>query len=723
MGHERYAPAVRSVDGILYGGDYNPEQWPEEVWEEDVALMKAAGVNLVTVGVFSWALIEPREGEFDFSRMDRILDLLARAGIKADLATGTAAQPAWATLAYADIAPADERGMRYSHGSRQTYCPNSPSYRRLSLRLVEAVAKRYANHEALALWHVNNEVACHIQSCTCDTCAARFREWLEARYGSLGRLNEAWGTAFWSQRYGDWDEIVPPRVSTTNLNPAARLDYRRFMSDSFLGIVRAEAGLLRSLSPGIPVTTNLMWTDGADWFGLRGHIDALAYDSYPDPSDRESWRWAAFMFDLTRGHLGGEPWLLMEQAPSQVNWRAVNAAKAPGTMRLWSAQALAHGSDSVLFFQWRASVRGSEQFHSAMLPHAGPSSRRHAEVKALGAELAILSGKDGRLPGLAGSRSRARVAILYSYDAWWFAQYRPFPTEGYDYQRLVRDWHEALSRLHVGVDIIPTDAALGDYELVLAPALVLADDGLLARLRAYVESGGVLATGLCAGLVDGEGRVREGGYGGDLAALCGVRIEEYDVEAACGGHGQSGAGTSATAQAGASAAGSGSAFTQVRLAGSLPAAPHSGTGARGAAGGDAHTWYDLLEAAPGTEVLATYGGEAWFSGFAAATRAAAGKGQAFWLGTRAEPDFLDAFLAQCLDAASVPALIEAGPGVEACLRRDADGSDFLFVLNHEGRNADARLGGAWALAHGPGARLDGAELELSPGAFAILTRK
>lgn len=710
MNQERFAPAVKAVDGFLYGGDYNPEQWPEAVWEEDVALMKEAGVNLVTVGVFSWALLEPREGEFDFSRMDRILDLLARAGIKADLATATAAQPAWASLAYHDIAPVDERGMRYSHGSRQTYCPNSPSYRRLSARLVERMAERYSRHPALALWHVNNEVACHIQACHCPSCAAGFRDWLKSRHATLDRLNEAWGTAFWSQRYSAWEEVFPPLVSTTNLNPAARLDYRRFMSDSFLGLVRAEAAILRRLSPGTPVTTNLMWTDGADWFGLRGAVDCLAYDSYPDPLDPASWRWASFMFDLTRGHSGGKPWLLMEQAPSQVNWRAVNASKEPGTMRRWSFQALAHGSDSVLFFQWRASVRGSEQFHSAMLPHAGPASRRHAEVKALGAELARLSRKDGSAPALAGSRARPRVAIVYSYDAWWFSQYRPFPTEAFDYQRLLRDWHESLSRLHVDVDFISPEDDLSPYGLVLAPALCLADDGLLARFRSFVEGGGSLVTGPASALVDGEGQVRQGGYGGDLAALCGLRIEEYDVEGLRAAPGLETDRTT-TAAAGADAA---------TMARARPMKLEPAVG--GLPSSAARTWFDLLETGPGTEVLARYAGERWFAGFAAATTRRLGSGSASWIGTRPEAAWLDAFFAARLAEAGIAAPVEAGPAVEASLRESASKS-FLFLTNHG--SAAERLflrEEGWKGLVTDGSVLEGSAMTLEAGATALLTR-
>jgi beta-galactosidase len=689
MQAERFSPTLSAVNGFLYGGDYNPEQWPESTWEEDVALMKRAGVNIVTLGVFSWALIEPQEGAFDFSRMDKVMDLLAASGIKVDLATATAAQPAWATLAYPDIAPVDDRGMRYSHGSRQTYCPNSPSYRRLADELVRKVAARYAKHPALALWHVNNEVACHLQVCTCPSCAARFREWLRSRYGSVDRLNEAWGTAFWSQRYSTWDEIVPPRVSTTNLNPAAKLDYRRFMSDSFLGVLRAESAILRELSPSTPITTNLMWTDGAEWFKLRGAVDCLAYDSYPDPFEPDSWRWASFMFDLTRGHLGGLPWLLMEQAPSHVNWRGINGAKEPGLMRLMSMQALAHGSDSALFFQWRASARGSEQFHSGMLPHAGPDSRVFREVESLGAELASLSRSDGSLPRLPGSVVKPRVALIYSYDSWWFSQYRPFPTEAFDYQRLVRDWYESLERLHVGVDIVSPEDPLDGYSLVLAPALILADQALIARLRDYVEKGGVLLAGPAAGIVDEEACVRAGGYGGDLAALCGLKIEEFDVEPA---------------------------DPRIRPLRVL-------SQAEPALAGPAHVWYDLAETLPGSEALALYSGDVWFEGRVAASRNRSGRGAAFWLGTRPEAEWLDAFLTSVLREARVESPISASASVESSCRVDGDGEEYLFMLNHGRDRERITLHEAgWALSRGEGS-LEGQSLFLSPLGTAILTRK
>ncbi|MEU7695816.1 beta-galactosidase, partial [Microbispora hainanensis] len=257
---------------LWYGGDYNPEQWPEEVWAEDVALMRRAGVNLVTVGVFSWSRLEPSEGRYTFGWLDRVLGLLADGGIRVGLAVPTASPPPWFSLAHPDALTVTRDGVRLTHGSRDTYCVSAPAYREASLRITRALGERYRDHPALAMWHVHNEYG---TPCHCDHAAAAFRAWLRERYGGLDALNDAWTTAFWSQHYSDWAQITPPRATQYLPNPAQALDFRRFVSDEMLAHFREQRDLLRELTPEVPVTTNYVlagWASGGPrgWGGRVG---------------------------------------------------------------------------------------------------------------------------------------------------------------------------------------------------------------------------------------------------------------------------------------------------------------------------------------------------------------------------------------------------------------------------------------------------------------------
>jgi len=380
---------VKKVPHVLYGGDYNPEQWPEEVWKEDVRLMQEAGVNLVSLGIFSWAKLEPRPGEYDFAWLDRIVDLLHEGGVMVDLATATASPPPWLAKLHPESLPVTKDGVTLYPGARQHYCPSSTAYRERAAELVRRVADRYEEHPALAMWHVNNEYGCHVAECYCDASAAHFREWLRERYGDLGELNEAWGTAFWSQRYSNWDEILPPRTAPTFTNPTQQLDFRRFSSDALLECFEMEKEILREATPDVPITTNFMgFFKPVDYWKWAEREDVVSHDLYPDPADPAAHVGAAMTYDLMRSLGGGEPWVLMEQTSVRVNWRERNVPKKPGQMRLWSYGAVARGADGIMFFQWRASRAGAEKFHSAMVPHVKPEdSRSWKEVRQLGGEL------------------------------------------------------------------------------------------------------------------------------------------------------------------------------------------------------------------------------------------------------------------------------------------------------------------------------------------------
>lgn len=342
---------INSFGGLIYGADYNPEQWPRETWREDALLMQEAGVNLVSLAIFSWAHLEPHPGAYDFAWLDEVIDLLHAHGVNVNLATATASPPPWLSLRYPDSRPVTADGIRLEVGGRQLYCPSHQGFRTHAQQLVKHIAQRYQNHPALKLWHVNNEYGCHIDQCFCALCAGEFRGWLQRKYGTLDALNAAWGTAFWSQRYGEWAEIQPPRRAPTYANPTQQLDWRRFSSDNILSLYRMEVAVLRGVTPHIPVTTNFLgFLPGLDYFKWAQEEDVVSLDAYPDPSGPTPHLEAGMTYDIMRSLRGGQRWILMEQATSAVNWRQRNALKRPGLMRLLNHQALAHGANGLMFF-------------------------------------------------------------------------------------------------------------------------------------------------------------------------------------------------------------------------------------------------------------------------------------------------------------------------------------------------------------------------------------
>lgn len=504
-----------------YGADYNPEQWPEEIWPEDVARMREAGVTMVSLGIFSWSRIQPREGEFDFEWLDRVIDLLHEGGIAVDLATATASPPPWATTAYPEMLPQDENGATYWPGSRQQFAPSSPVYRRLAGELVTAIAERYATHPGVVMWHVNNEYGCHLNADYSDAARDAFRRWLADRYGDVRSLNEAWGTDFWSQRYQSFDEVFPPRKAPYSRNPGQELDFRRFTSDMLLECYLMEREIIRSAGATQPITTNFMGAfKPADYAHWAEHMDVISDDCYPDPNDPESFRAAAFQRDLVRSLKPEVPWLLMEQATNALNWRPANAPKAPGQMAALSTQAVGRGADGILFFQWRQSRAGAEKFHSAMLPHAGTDTRTWREAVALGADLAAL-------PALPAGARDARVALVFDWENWWAVEASDHPQNGLDYLAVIQRWYRALHRRHVQVDIVPAARVGEGYDVAIAPLLYLVREADAAALVSFVEAGGHLLAGPFTDVVDEFDRFRDGGFATQLGPLCGIRIEDF----------------------------------------------------------------------------------------------------------------------------------------------------------------------------------------------------
>ncbi|GIH24470.1 beta-galactosidase [Acrocarpospora phusangensis] len=501
------------MPGLRYGGDYNPEQWPEEVWHEDVRLMREAGVNLVTIGVFSWSRLQPSPGAYDFAWLDRVLDLLHSHDIQVNLATPTASPPPWFGQAHPDSLTVTADGVRLTHGSRDTYCVSAPPYRRAARELAAALADRYGEHPALALWHVHNEYGTW---CHCDHVAAAFRNWLRERHGSLAALNEAWTTAFWSQHYSDWAQITPPRKTQYLPNPAQALDFRRFLSDEMLACYREQRDVLRPT--GVPVTTNFVfggWVPVDHWRWAE-EVDLVAIDDYPSGNPEEE---SAFAADLARSWARGRDWLLMEQAAGVRYSGGRMIPKPAGAMARHSMQHIARGSRGVMFFQWRASRGGAEQWHHGMVPHAGPDSRTFREISSFGRALA---GMPAHPPGI-----DATVAILWDYEAWWALQSPGLPSPDLDYLAPIRQAHRTLWHRGITPDFAHPSHDISRYEMVLVPSLYLMSEESAANLTGFVRNGGTVVVSYFSGLVDEHCRVHLGGHPGCLRDLLGVSVDEF----------------------------------------------------------------------------------------------------------------------------------------------------------------------------------------------------
>ena len=597
--------------------------------------MREAGVNLVSVGIFSWSRLEPTEGNFEFGWLDRVLDLLHQGGVDADLATATASPPPWLSHRHPEMLPVLADGVKLWPGSRQHYCPSSPVYRSAARRLVEALATHYADHPSLKMWHVGNEYGCHVPACWCDVSAQAFRDWLRDRYSSIDGLNEGWGTDFWSQRYSSWEEILPPRRTPTWPNPSQQLDFMRFSSDALLECYEVEREVLKRVTPEVPVTTNFMgFFKPLDYWKWAAREDVVSHDSYPDPADERSGMRAAMAGDLMRSLGRGRPWILMEQTTHRVNWREVNVAKAPGQMRLWSFQAVARGADGVMFFQWRQARAGAEKHHSAMVPH-GPveTSPTWNDVVTLGRELA-------RLEAVSGSRSRAEVAVLFDWESWWALELPSKPSNRVRMMDQVEAYYAALFEANVLVDFAHPGDDLSGYRLLLMPNLYLVGDGAAAAVGRAVESGATLLMSFFSGIVDPAEHIRLGGYPQPFRALLGLDVVDFHP-----------------------------------LSAGEDVALQFADGAQGRG----EIWSEDIHPS-GAEVLATFSGS-HLDGRPAITRHRAGKGTAIYLATRPDPKTMARLLEMACASASIEASADAPGGVEA-VRRTAGGRSFLFLLNH-----------------------------------------
>lgn len=631
----------RKETKMLYGGDYNPEQWPREVWEEDLRLMKQAHINIVTLNVFSWAALQPDEDTYDFTKLDEIMELVRSHGMKVCLATSTGAHPAWMAKRHPDILRTEKNGMKRKFGGRHNSCPNSPTYRKYAPELAARLAERYRDYDNIVAWHISNEYG---GECYCENCEKAFRVWLKKHYGTLEEVNRSFHTAFWGHTFYDWDEIVLPNYLSEHFADGATgmertmfqgisLDYMRFFSDSMLECFRLEYDAIKKYTPDIPVTTNLMAAyKGLDYQKWARSMDFVSWDNYPVPSDSPAA--TAFNHDLMRGLYGQKPFVLMEQTPSVTNWQPYNRLKRPGEMRLLSYQAVAHGADAVQFFQIRRSIGACEKYHGAVIDHAGRADTRvFREVTQLGEELEKTGGVflDGRTP--------AKAAVVFDWDNWWAVEYSAGPSVRMKYLDTVLDYYQAAFALNVPVDIISVEDALEPYQIVIAPLLYMVKRGYEEKLRNYVRQGGIFVTSYFSGIVDEHDLVDDGGYPGRLRDLLGIWVEENDA---------------------------------------LPEGEYNAFSYCGRRH-PADILCDLLHL-EGADALGMYE-EDFYVGMPAVTVNQYGKGKAYYVGTHSDEEFYQMFLDRLFSQNGIEPVHQTPFGVEAAVRENAEGR-FLFLLNH-----------------------------------------
>ena len=639
-------PARLKAEALLHGADYNYEQWLDypEILDADFRYMKEAGCNVMSVGIFSWSALEPEEGKFDFSWMDRLFDRFEENGIYAILATPSGSKPAWLSEAYPETRRVGADGRREPHGLRHNHCRTSPVYREKTALIDRMLAERYGGRDALLLWHVSNEY--NAEECRCDLCVSAFQDWLRKRYASLDELNRAWWTSFWSHRYTDWAQIRPEDESIHGL----QLDWKRFLSDQTLDFFLAEAAVLREVTPEVPLTTNFMLPDvGLNYWNFARHVDIVSWDSYPRwHYGEEEWREGvrtAFFHDMNRSYKDS-PFMLMESTPSVTNWQGISIPKKPNMHLLSSLQAVAHGSNTVQYFQWRQSRGGSEKFHGAVISHAGDKDTQvFCDVAAVGKSLRGLS-------GLIDTRVDARVAVVYDLENEWALSMAQLPrSEDKSYQERCIAHYRAFWRLGVSCDVIDSVASrLDRYALVVAPMLYMLRGGVAEKFVRFVEAGGTLVLTYLTGLVDSTDLCFLGGFPGPLRELAGLAVEDTAV---------------------------------LHEPLEQKIVMDWGDGSEGKKEYDVYHYADRVRL-DGAVMLGRYARDYMADG-PAVTKNAFGEGTAWYLASRMEDAFfLDFYGRLARELGIEPNCAGELPVGVTCQRRSKGGEDFLFYMNFNG---------------------------------------
>ena len=629
----------RPFKRILYGGDYNPNQWGKEIWKEDMRIFKDARINSATINVFSWAKIQPSEETYNFTELDEIIDMLSRENYDIVLATSTGALPAWMVKRYPEVARTDYEGRHHKFGQRHNACPNSLVFQKFASRLAGKLAERYGDNPHVTCWHISNEYG---GECYCENCEKAFRVWLREKYQTLDELNKAWNTEFWGHTIYDWDEVVLPDALGDGIEDAAEphmtafaglsIDYCRFNSDGMLNNFKMEKEAIRRFDKETPITTNMMGTfKGLDYFKWAKEMDVISWDNYP--SYNTPWSMVAMKHDLMRG-LKDAPFMLMEQTPSQQNWQPYNSLKRPGQMRAQSYQTMAHGADTIQFFQLRRSVGGCEKFHGAVIAHAGTENTRvFREVKQLGEELEKLSDL------IPGSVNETEVGVIFDWDNYWALEYTSGPSISLKYVDQIHRYYQYFYEKNIGTSMIPVDADFSKYKMIVAPVLYMVKPGMKEALEEYVKNGGILVTTYMSGIVGESDNVYLGGYPGPLKEMAGVWVEEIDA---------------------------------------LAPEQHNVVTFKDGIQSKCKIVCDLMHL-EGAESLGEYA-EDFYAGMPAVTRHTYGKGKLYYIGTCMEEDGIAKVLSMAAEDAGAKPVAGTENGLEI-VKRNGEGKSFYFVMN------------------------------------------
>ncbi|MBQ4640518.1 MAG: beta-galactosidase [Clostridia bacterium] len=635
----QYPPIMPDKQVLLHGGDYNPEQWIKEkdtIWPIDMALAKKAGVNTLSVGIFSWSMLEPEEGVYHFEWLDEVMDMLAANGIKAILATPSGARPAWMAEKYPEVLRVDAMRHRQLFGTRHNHCLTSPVYREKVRKINTLLAQRYKDHPALGMWHISNEYG---GECHCPLCQDAFRKWLKERYGTIEKMNDAFWNTFWSHRYSSFDQVDSPSPIGESCNLGLSLAWRRFTSDQFCDFYSWEIEPLKRITPNIPCTANLMdFFPGIDYFKLGKLLDRASWDNYPpwagDQRDKDAALHAACMHDIIRGVGGQKPFMMMESSPSAVNWHQINRLRQPGVLMLQSLQAIAHGSDTVQYFQFRKGRGSSEQYHGAIIGHDNSDkTRTYKEVSEVGETLAKIS-------EVTGSAPESQVALLYDWDNFWILNEAQFGhNDNKKYIETVKDHYAAWKALGYNVDMIDQSCDLSPYRIVCGPMQYLLHDGFAEKVDAFVKAGGTYVATYITGWVDEENLAFLGGYPGPLRETLGIWDEETDA---------------------------------------LDDTQHNAF----LYGGTRYACKDVcaLVHPESAQPLAVYE-ENFYKGMPALTRNICGKGHAYYIAARTGRDFLRRFYGDIAKECGLSPLMEGLPDGVLCTERVGDKGRYLFVMN------------------------------------------